>query len=236
MYQYKIREAQQEMMSIARIGNKYLAEKEPWKLIKTHPDGVKNILFVALKITEQLALTARLFLPQTAQKLISLLNLDAREWGSHETSIIPGNQIGAPFILFEKITDEWIEIEKSKLIPMEEKVTYAAVKPNVSFEEFQKMDFRLGKVTAAKKMEKANKLLVLTVDTGIDERTIVSGIAAHYTPEEILGKTVVVLMNLPPREIRGVVSEGMLLMAENHTGSLSAITDDLDFGAGPTIS
>jgi methionyl-tRNA synthetase len=98
------------------------------------------------------------------------------------------------------------------------------------------MDFRLGKVTAAKKMEKANKLLVLTVDTGIDERTIVSGIAAHYTPEEILGKTVVVLMNLPPREIRGVVSEGMLLMAENHTGSLSAITDDLDFGAGPTIS
>jgi len=236
MYQYKIREAQQEMMSIARIGNKYLAEKEPWKLIKTHPDGVKNILFVALKITEQLALTARLFLPQTAQKLISLLNLDAREWGSHETSIIPGNQIGAPFILFEKITDEWIEIEKSKLIPMEEKVTYAAVKPNVSFEEFQKMDFRLGKVTSAKKMEKANKLLVLTVDTGIDERTIVSGIAAHYTPEEILGKTVVVLMNLPPREIRGVVSEGMLLMAENHTGSLSAITDDLDFGAGPTIS
>ncbi len=236
MYQYKIREAQQEMMSIARIGNKYLAEKEPWKLIKTNPEGVKNILFIALKITEQLALVARLFLPQTADKLISLLKLETKEWASVASSIIPGNKIGEPFILFEKITDEWIEVEKSKLVPMEEVQTYAPVKEPITFETFQSMDLRLGKVTAAQKMEKANKLLVLTVDTGIDLRTIVSGIAEHYTPEEITGKTVVVLMNLPPRNIRGVVSEGMLLMAENQEGVLSALTDEKDFGAGPSIS
>jgi methionyl-tRNA synthetase len=151
--------------------------------------------------------------------------------------ISSGNTIGTSTILFEKITDEWVEQEKSKLItsPITNS-NYPIMKELISFEDFTKMDLRIGHVIAAEKMENAEKLLVLKVDTGIDERTIVSGIAKHYDTAAILGKKVVVLMNLAPRKIRGVESHGMLLMAENSDGELSALISEKDFGAGPLIS
>jgi len=237
MYAYKIREAQQEMMYIARMGNKYLAEEEPWKKIKTQPERVPTILNTALQITHELARIAQIFLPITAQKIYSMLNLPPDTWQGSLSPIQPGHPIHPTEILFEKITDEMVEKERSKLSQVSPlNPQYPPMKDLVSFDEFSKMDLRLGKVIAASKMEKADKLLVLTVDTGIDERTIVSGIAQHYQPEEILGKSVVVLMNLAPRKIRGVASHGMLLMAEDSEGNLSALVSERDFEAGPTIS
>ena len=236
MYDYKIREAQQEMMNIARIGNKYLADEEPWKKIKNDPERVSTILNVAIQITRELARMAQLFIPDTATKLYGMLGVSPDSLQGQVTAIPAGHPINQPEILFEKITDELVAEEKQKLIHAAPQQTpYPAMKELIQFDDFTKMDIRLGKVLSAKKMENADKLLVLTVDTGIDERTIVSGIAAHYTPEEICGKSVVVLMNLAPRKIRGVESNGMLLMAENHEGTLSALISDRGFEAGPTI-
>ena len=237
LYQYKIREAQQEMMNLARIGNKYLADEEPWKVIKSDPIRVETILKVALQITEKLALCSRVFLPKTADTLLKMLQIKSEDWDAAESMLISGNSIGTPTILFEKITDEWVEHEKSKLItsPITNS-KYPIMKELISFEDFTKMDLRIGHVIAAEKMENAEKLLVLKVDTGIDERTIVSGIAKHYDAAAILGKKVVVLMNLAPRKIRGVESHGMLLMAENSEGELSALISDRDFDFGVTIA
>ena len=236
MYAYKIREAQQEMMNIARIGNKYLADEEPWKKIKNDPDRVATILNIAIQITRELARMAQLFIPETAAKIYGMLGVSPDTLQGEVTPIPAGHPINQPEILFEKITDELVAEEKQKLTHAAPKQTpYPAMKELIQFDDFTKMDIRLGKVLSAKKMENADKLLVLTVDTGIDERTIVSGIAAHYTPEEICGKSVVVLMNLAPRKIRGVESKGMLLMAENHEGTLSALISDRGFEAGPTI-
>lgn len=235
--QYKIREAQQEMMNLARIGNKYLADEEPWKLIKHDPIRVETVLHIALQITEQLALCSRIFLPNTAQILLKILGVNATTWDNPTQLITSGNTIGTPTILFEKITDEWVEQEKSKLItPLITNAKYPVMKELISFEDFTKMDLRIGHVIAAEKMENADKLLVLKVDTGIDERTIVSGIAKHYETVDIIGMKVVVLMNLAPRKIRGVESHGMLLMAENSDGELSALISEKDFEAGPLIS
>ena len=236
MYAYKIREAQQEMMNIARIGNKYLADEEPWKKIKNDPDRVATILNIAIQITRELARMAQLFIPETAAKIYGMLGVSPDTLQGEVTLIPAGHPINQPEILFEKITDELVAEEKQKLTHAAPQQTpYPAMKELIQFDDFTKMDIRLGKVLSAKKMENADKLLVLTVDTGIDERTIVSGIAAHYTPEEICGKSVVVLMNLAPRKIRGVESNGMLLMAENHEGTLSALISDRGFEAGPTI-
>lgn len=237
MYAYKIREAQQEMMNIARIGNKYLADEEPWKKIKNDPERVSTILNVAIQITRELARMAQLFIPDTATKIYGILGVSPDTLQGQVTAIPAGHPINQPEILFEKITDELVAEEKQKLIHAAPQQTlYPAMKELIQFDDFTKMDIRLGKVIGAKKMENADKLLVLSVDTGIDERTIVSGIAQHYTPEEICGKSVVVLMNLAPRKIRGVESNGMLLMAENHEGTLSALISDRGFEAGPTIS
>jgi len=236
MYAYKIREAQQGMMNIARIGNKYLADEEPWKKIKNDPDRVATILNIAIQITRELARMAQLFIPETAAKIYGMLGVSPDTLQGEVTLIPAGHPINQPEILFEKITDELVAEEKQKLTHAAPQQTpYPAMKELIQFDDFTKMDIRLGKVLSAKKMENADKLLVLTVDTGIDERTIVSGIAAHYTPEEICGKSVVVLMNLAPRKIRGVESNGMLLMAENHEGTLSALISDRGFEAGPTI-
>ena len=238
MYAYKIREAQQEMMQIARLGNKYLADEEPWKKVKTHPECVPTILYTALQITRELARMAQIFLPETAHKIYGMLNLPADAWQGTLERLQPGHTIRAAEILFEKITDEMVEAERQKLQPAENlnNTNFPPMKELISFDDFTKMDLRLGKVIAAQKMENADKLLVLTVHTGIDERTIVSGIAMHYTAEEIVGKSVVVLMNLAPRKIRGVESHGMLLMAENEEGKLSTLVSERGFEEGPTIS
>lgn len=234
---YKIREAQQEMMQIARLGNKYLADEEPWKKIKQAPERVPTILHTALQITAELARIAQVFLPETSRKIYHMLNATPQPWHGKLTLVPAGHELNAPEILFEKITDELVEAERSKLTTtLTTQSDYPEMKDRIEFDDFTKMDLRLGHVVAAEKMEKADKLLVLKVDTGIDVRTIVSGIAQHYTPEEIIGKSVVVLMNLAPRKIKGVESNGMLLMAENQEGKLSALVSDRNFGGGPTIS
>lgn len=236
MYGYKIREAQQEMMNIARLGNKYLADEEPWKKIKTAPDRVPTILNTSLQITRELARMAQVFLPQTSHKIYQMLNLAADEWNTVLPLIPVGHTLNPAEILFEKISDELVTEEKAKLTQTTTPNSpYPAMKELIQFDDFTKMDIRLGTVLSARKMENADKLLVLTVDTGIDERTIVSGIAQHYSPEEITGKSVVVLMNLAPRKIRGVESMGMLLMAEDSEGNLSALVSERGFEGGPTI-
>jgi methionyl-tRNA synthetase len=238
MYAYKIREAQTEMMQIARIGNKYLADQEPWKIIKTDPERVQTILYVALQITANLQIATQLFLPATAQKLATMLGNEHLTWEAFgSATILPaGHQISEAHILFTKIEDTLVQSEVDKLHASNAvKSNYPAMKELINFEDFTKMDMRMGKIISAEKVEKADKLLKLQVHTGIDERTIVSGIAEHYSPEEIIGKTVLVLLNLAPRKIRGIESQGMILMAEDAEGSLSFLASEKEFGEGPTV-
>ena len=238
MYAYKIREAQTEMMQIARIGNKYLADQEPWKLIKTDPERVQTILFVALQITANLQIASQLFLPATAQKLGKMLNAEALNWEAFGSAsmLAAGHQIGEAHILFTKIEDGLVQAEVDKLHASNQQTSnYPPMKELINFDDFSKMDMRMGKILSAEKVENADKLLKLQVQTGIDERTIVSGIAEHYSPEEIVGKTVLVLLNLAPRKIRGIESQGMILMAEDASGALSFLASEKEFGEGPTV-
>jgi methionyl-tRNA synthetase len=239
MYAYKIREAQTEMMQIARIGNKYLADQEPWKVIKTDPERVQTILYVALQITSNLQIATQIFLPATAQKLGKMLNAESLPWSSFGSSTLlaAGHQIGEAHILFTKIEDELVQTEVDKLHSTNQLTSkYPPMKELINFDDFSKLDMRMGKILEAEKVENADKLLKLKVHTGIDERTIVSGIAAYYTPEEIIGKTVLVLLNLAPRKIRGIESQGMILMAEDAEGTLSFLASEKDFGEGPTVA
>jgi methionyl-tRNA synthetase len=240
MYAYKLREAQTEWMNLARLGNKYLADQEPWKLIKTDPERVKTILYLANMLTTQLALTGRPFLPATSERLATMLNIDLSNvaWDSRLTEVLlEGHQIDTPEILFTKIEDSLVEEERAKLTQQNTTETskFPPMKEAISFDEFTKLDMRLATIKHAEKVEKADKLLKLTVLTGIDERTIVSGIAEHYTPEEIIGKTILVLLNLEPRKIRGIESQGMVLMAEDEAGTLSFLAPEKAFEAGPTV-
>jgi methionyl-tRNA synthetase len=241
VYAYKLREAQTEVMNLARLGNKYLADNEPWKLVKTDPARVETIMNIALQITANLSLLLEPFLPATALKLRSFLNLDLANWETIGQSdlLIEGHLTNQPEILFPKIEDTLVENEV-EFLKMSQPSVAAAVdfppqKPAVSFDDFTKLDIRLGKILAAEKVPKADKLLKLTVETGIDVRTIVSGIASYYTAEEVVGKTVSVLLNLEPRKIRGVESQGMILMAENASGELSFVSPEKEFGAGGEI-
>tara|TARA_R110002050_G_scaffold195593_1_gene330450 strand:- start:56593 stop:58677 length:2085 start_codon:yes stop_codon:yes gene_type:complete len=229
---HKYREALAEAMKMARLGNKYLADTEPWKLAKTDPKRVETILHISNQIVANLAIVLQPFLPNTCDKINHFLGEPKRDWSfaGNVDLLKTGAQFEKPALLFSKIEDEIIEKQVEKLnIRKAEKEKEAQKKPvlsqkeNISFEDFQGMDLRIGKVVEAIKVKKADKLLQLKVDTGIDVRTIVSGIAQQFTPEEIVNKQVVVLMNLPPRKIRGVVSEGMLLMAENENGELSLL-------------
>ena len=238
IYAYKFREAQAEAMNLARIGNKYLADQEPWKLIKTDPERVKTILNLSLQITANLSIVFLPFLPKTAKKLQNILGIEIDSWTQAGSSIlISDNQIiNQPEILFAKIEDSLVENEVSKLKNDNAMQTeLPQQKELVSFDDFTKMDIRLGTILAAEKVEKADKLLQLTVQTGIDTRTIVSGIAEHYSPEDIIGKTVAVLLNLAPRKIRGIESQGMILMAENEEGKLSFMIPEKLFEAGGEI-
>lgn len=237
-YAYKLREAQAEMMQLARIGNKYLADNEPWKLVKTDPERVETIMHLALQITANLQIACQLFLPTTAEKLAKMLNASwAKYTDLGRTDLLAaGHQIGEVQILFAKIEDTLVETEINKLKATATPTSkYPPMKDAIAFDDFTKMDLRMGTILSAQKVEKADKLLQLTVDTGIDHRTIVSGIAEHYAPEDIIGKTVLVLLNLEPRKIRGIESQGMILMAENEEGKLSFLASEKEFGAGPTV-
>ena len=236
MYAYKLRDAQAEAMNLARIGNKFLAETEPWKLIKTDEERVKTIMNLAVQITANLSIVLQPFLPGTAEKLSEFLNFKSTEYSSAgNMNLLPaGHSTEKPTILFPKIEDELVENEILKLKqPMES--NFEPQKDEISFDDFTKLDIRLGKILTAEKVEKADKLLKMTVDMGIDQRTIVSGIAEHYAPEDVIGKTVQVLINLAPRKIRGVESQGMILMAENEEGELSFMSPEKDFDRGGDV-
>ncbi len=246
VYSYKLRDAQAEAMNLARLGNKYLAESEPWKLVKTDPLRVETIMHIALQITANLGLILEPFLPATAAKLRSYLDFPLADWttAGKPDLLKEGHLVKTPEILFPKIEDSLVaaEVEFLKASQQsnaarstEETKENAPQKANVTFDDFTKLDIRLGTILEAEKVPKADKLLKLIIDTGIDTRTIVSGIAEHYSPEEIVGKTVSVLLNLEPRKIRGVESQGMILMAEDADGKLSFMTPEKGFGAGGEI-
>ncbi|KGK32077.1 methionine--tRNA ligase [Cellulophaga sp. E6(2014)] len=248
---YRFREAGQELMTLARLGNKYLADEEPWKVIKQDEERVKTIMFVALQIASALAVLSEPFLPFTSTKLKNILNTSSGDavngatWNDVTTKevLIPaGHQIGQAELLFSKVEDDAIQAQLDKLEATKKANENAnkevmPQKETITFEDFSKLDMRVGTIIEAEKMPKAKKLLVLKVDTGIDVRTIVSGIAESFTAEEIIGKKVTVLVNLAPRALRGVDSEGMILMTENADGKLVFVNPDTEgVGNGETIN
>ena len=221
---YRFREALKEAMNIARLGNKYLADTEPWKLIKTDPERVKTILNIALQITANLSIAIEPFMPFSAKKIVGMLQAGPFGWeklGSTDL-LAAGHRIGEAVLLFEKIEDDVIQRQLDKLAATKAANASAEAaqhvedqKETTTFDDFQKMDIRVSTILAAEKVAKTKKLLKLTVDTGIDKREIVSGIAEYYTPEELIGKQVLVLVNLEPRELKGILSRGMILMAQD---------------------
>ena len=237
---YRFREAQGELMNVARLGNKYLADEEPWKMVKTNPERVQTQMYVALQSASVLTTLCEPFLPFTSKKLTKMLNIEVNNWNlefENWNLTKAGHQIGDPEvsgqILFAQIEDAEIQKQIDKLEAtkkanvMENQVTEPQ-KLTATFEDFAKLDLRVGTILEAEKMPKANKLLVLKVDTGLDVRTIVSGIAEHFSPEEVIGKRVTVLINLAPRALRGVESEGMILMTNNAEGKLVFVNPDAD--------
>lgn len=239
---YRFREALKEAMNIARIGNKYLADTEPWKVIKTDEARVATILNVALQITANLAIAIEPFMPFTADKLSAMLACGKLSWdrlGSDDI-LSAGHQTETPQLLFEKIEDSVIEAQLAKLEATREanqaaQQPVAEQKAPVSFEDFGRMDIRVAKVLEAEKVAKTKKLLKLTVDTGIDTRTIVSGIAEYFTPEEMVGRQVLMLVNLEPRMIKGIESKGMILMAEDATGKLVTVGPSEEVRSGSQV-
>ncbi len=250
---YRFREAGQELMNLARLGNKYLADEEPWKVIKVDEERVKTIMNVALQIAAGLAVLSEPFLPFTSNKLKNILNLSSSgtersqslNWNdvsNKEALLKPEHQINKGELLFRKIEDAEIQtqldkLEATKKANENENKQVMPQKDTITFDDFSKLDMRVGTIIEAEKMAKAKKLLVLKVDTGLDVRTIVSGIAESFKPEEIVGKKVTVLVNLAPRALRGVDSEGMILMTENADGKLVFVNPDEDgVGNGLTIN
>jgi len=253
---YRFREAQAELMNVARLGNKYLADEEPWKTIKTDEERTKTVMYIALQIASALAILSEPFLPFTSEKLKNMLNVrsspsTALRTGSVETSLgwndvssksellKPGHKINKAELLFSKIEDEQVEkqLDKLKQTKMDNSTNNNEIasaknsqvtpqKETIQYDDFAKLDMRVGTIIEAEKMPKADKLLVLKVDTGLDVRTIVSGIAESFKPEEIIGKKVTVLANLAPRKLRGVESQGMILMTENTEGKLVFVNPD----------
>lgn len=229
--QFKFRDALKEAMNIARIGNKYLADTEPWKVAKTDMNRVATILNVSLQLVANLAIAFEPFLPFSSEKLREMLNMEHFDWsdlGSIELLEV-GHVLNKPSLLFEKIEDETIQIQLDRLANIKkenEENNYKAnpIKADTTFEDWSKLDIRVGKVLECTKVPKADKLLQFKIDDGLATRTIVSGIAKFYKPEELVGKQVCFIANFPPRKLKGVVSEGMILSAEGHDGTLSLIT------------
>jgi methionyl-tRNA synthetase len=238
VYAYKLRDAQAEAMNLARLGNKYLADQEPWKLVKTDEKRVETIMNIALQITANLSIVLQPFLPSTAEKLSQFLNFKTTDWTQAGNSdlLAAGSLTNAPTILFQKIEDSLVDAEVAKLQSTNAvESNFEPQKDTIDFEDFTKLDIRLGTILEAEKVEKADKLLKLLIDTGIDKRTVVSGIAEHYSPEEVIGKTVQILLNLAPRKIRGIESQGMILMAEDAEGKLSFMAPEKGFEAGGSV-
>ncbi|MBP3496382.1 MAG: methionine--tRNA ligase [Alistipes sp.] len=239
---YRFREALKDAMNFSRIGNKYLADSEPWKVVKTDTERVKTILYIALQITANIATAIEPFMPFSAAKILNMLAVEKFGWDSlGSMKLIPaGHTIGTPTLLFEKIEDEVIQrqidkLEATKAANAAAEVKAEPQKEECTFDDFQKMDIRVSTILAAEKVAKTKKLLKLTVDTGIDQRTIVSGIAEHFTPEELVGKQVLVLVNLQPRELKGILSQGMILMAEDATGALRLVQPSEAVKAGSMV-
>ncbi len=260
---FRFREASQELMNLARLGNKYLADAEPWKLIKTDEERTKTVMFVALQIATGLAVLSEPFLPFTSKKLKNILNVSSsdspsanpieNEWNdvSQKEILLPSaHQINKAELLFRKIEDKEIEAQLTKLEATKksnastgpssgsnnEKTNIMPQKETITYDDFSKMDLRVGTILEAEKMPKADKLIVMKVDTGLDTRTIVSGIAEHFTPEELVGKQVTVLVNLAPRKLRGVESQGMILLAEKADDRLVFVNPDDEVENGSSIS
>ena len=235
---YKFREALAEAMNMARLGNKYLADTEPWKVVKTDEQRVQTIMNISLQICASLSVVLEPFMPTSAQKIAGLLRLSTIDWSKagHVDVISEGHQIGPASLLFEKIEDpviaeeiERLENSKKESAPLEKQ------KDKATFDQFTALDIRVGKIIEAQPVKKAKKLLELKVDTGIDTRTIVSGIAEHYQPAELIGQQVAVLINLEPRKLRGVLSEGMILMAEDNNGKLVFVAPGEEMMNGAVI-
>ena len=238
---FHFRDALKEAMNLARLGNKYLADTEPWKVIKTDEGRVKTILNICLQISANLSTLMEPFMPFSSQKLREFMNIDVIDWDKMGDGVIPaGHELGEAGLLFEKIEDATIQAQIDKLLATKKanemaSVKAAPAKENIQYEDFMKMDIRVGTIIAAEKVAKTKKLMKLTVDTGIDERTIVSGIAEHYTPEEVIGRQVSVLVNLEPKPLKGIVSQGMILMAENADGTLSFVSPDKEVKPGSEV-
>lgn len=229
---FKFREAQKEAMNLARIGNKYMTECEPWKVWKTDPERVKTVLYISLQLVANLAIAFEPFLPFSSEKLRRLIKMNTCDWsllGNHDL-LKAGHQLAEPELLFEKIEDETIELQLKKLEDTKKANAAAAytakpIKPTIDFADFEKLDIRVGHIKHCERVKKANKLLKFTIDDGSGkDRTIVSGIAKFYEPESLIGKDVCFIANLAPRKLMGIESQGMILSAEDFDGSLSVTT------------
>ena len=241
---YRFREALGELMNLARLGNKYLADNEPWKLQKTDPARTEAVMYTALQIAGALAVLSGPFLPFASEKLARMLDIKVSGWDtvSEGGEIVPsGHRIGQAELLFEKIENAAVEAQLKKLndAKLANIAAQKAAQPQkdaVLYDDFDKMDIRVGVVTEAEKVPKAKKLLRLTIDTGLDKRTVVSGIAESFSPEQVVGRRVCVLVNLAPREIKGITSNGMILMTEYPDGRLEFVSPAGDVPAGSKIS
>jgi methionyl-tRNA synthetase len=239
---YRFREALTEVMNVARLGNKYLAETEPWKVIKTDEDRVRTILNISLQIVANLEILIEPFLPFTADKLKAMLNYGGFQWGDAGKMdlLAEGHKLNEPALLFEKIEDAEVQaqidkLNQSKADNIIANTVAAPVKENIDFDQFSAMDIRVATIIAAEKVEKTKKLLKLTLDTGLDQRTVVSGIAEFFTPEQVIGQQVSLLVNLAPREIKGILSQGMILMSENSDGKLTFVAPLQNHANGSVI-
>jgi len=255
---FRFREAQFHMMNMARTGNKFLADAEPWKLAKEDMEAVAGILNYALTIVGNLGIAIEPFLPDAASNILKQLNAAQyhNDWksfwrkGELVHTLREGHQLNQPELLYRNVEDADIEKQITRLAkaksassgnkaPAETSAAESEVtplKPEIGFDDFAKLDIRIGKVIAAEKMEKSNKLLKLTVDGGVDTRTILSGIAQHYSPEEMVGRNVTFIANLAPRKMMGIMSQGMILMAEDKDGKLRLVQPDKDVEPGSTVS
>ena len=240
--EFRFRDAQKEAMNLARIGNKYLADSEPWKLQKTDPRRVETILNLSLQLVANLAIAFEPFLPFSSKKLRHMLNMEEFDWNDlgSTTLIAAGHKINKPELLFEKIDDAPIQAQVDKLLATKAANEAAGrkaepQKADMPFENFEKMDLRVGTVKECVKVEKSDKLLRFVIDDGLETRTIVSGIAKFYKPEELVGKQVCFIANLPPRKLRGIESQGMILSAENPDGTLSVLTPDRKCADGACV-
>jgi methionyl-tRNA synthetase len=239
---FRFREALGELMNLARLGNKYLTDNEPWKVFKNDPVRVQTVLNISLQICANLAILAEPFLPFTATALNRILNQPVLKWhdAGKNDLLSASHQLNQPEFLYDKIEDEAIQkqldkLEASRQANLQDSATVNPAKPNIEFDDFAKLDIRTGTIVEAEKVAKTKKLLKLKVDTGIDQRTVVSGIAEHYTPESVIGQRVVMLVNLAPKNLKGIESQGMILMAEDANGKLCFVSPTEDFRNGSEV-